>query len=98
MHYCVSSFFYVKQPRPVCHPEERRITQVARQSLSWHTDDTDLLCKDADKNGFFYFVILNVPKFREKDHTSSSTTVYTQSICHPWRRKDHTSRSTIVYT
>jgi hypothetical protein len=27
--------------------------QVARQALSWNADHADLLCKNADLNGFF---------------------------------------------
>ena len=37
------------------------------QTMSWHTDDTDLLRKNTDLHGFFVFVILNEGSHKKLD-------------------------------
>jgi hypothetical protein len=32
------------------------MTKIRIPALSWYADDTDLLCKDADLNGFFTLI------------------------------------------
>ena len=46
------------------------------QTMSWHTDNTDLLRKNTDLHGFFVFVILNEgsPKKLDKESRQRNLT------------------------
>ena len=46
--------------------EEVRALAGVLQTMSWHTDDTDLLRKSTDLHGFFVFVILKNEGSHEK--------------------------------
>ena len=53
-------------PARFAKPCRYKTQPVCLQSLSWHTDDTDLLCKDADLNGFFILISKNVIERNER--------------------------------